>query len=168
MTAGQPLPARRERRQRSSGGQGAFTGGSTEALWAWGRRPPPQPDLRVSTAERGQVADALSQHYAEGRLDEREFDERLEQAMGAKTRADLAGLLVDLPSPEGAAPAARARRHPRVAAVVVVLVLCSLVLSIAASAVATPHVPFVLVVAVLAWLLLHRRHARGSGPASPR
>jgi Domain of unknown function (DUF1707) len=55
--------------------------------------------LRVSDAERQAVVDRLAEHYGEGRLDQAEFDERVGQAMSAKTRADLAGLFDDLPEP---------------------------------------------------------------------
>jgi hypothetical protein len=55
------------------------------------------PGLRIGDAERNQVAEALSQHFSEGRLDATELKERLDQAMGAKTRGDLAGLTTDLP-----------------------------------------------------------------------
>ncbi|HXW38585.1 MAG TPA: DUF1707 domain-containing protein [Acidimicrobiales bacterium] len=55
------------------------------------------PNMRVSDAERNQVAEKLSQHYADGRLDPGEFKERLDHAMGAKTRGDLSGLMTDLP-----------------------------------------------------------------------
>jgi hypothetical protein len=66
---------------------------------AWLLGPGPAPaDLRVSDAERQAVADQLSQHFGEGRLDQAEFDERLSQAMNAKTYRDLDGLLTDLPS----------------------------------------------------------------------
>jgi hypothetical protein len=57
-----------------------------------------QSDLRVSDADRQAVADELSKHFADGRLDQSEFDERLSQAMNAKTYRDLDGLLTDLPS----------------------------------------------------------------------
>jgi Domain of unknown function (DUF1707) len=53
--------------------------------------------MRVSDAERAEVADRLAQHYGDGRLDQAELDDRLGRAMSAKTRADLAGLLNDLP-----------------------------------------------------------------------
>jgi hypothetical protein len=80
--------------------------------------------LRVSDAERQAVADRLAEHYADGRLDQAEFDDRVGRAMGAKTRADLSGLFSDLP--ETGAPAVpahpyRRRRHP--VAVFVLLVL---------------------------------------------
>jgi hypothetical protein len=57
-------------------------------------------DLRVSDAERAQVADQLSRHYTEGRLDQDEFGHRLDQAMTAKTYRDFTGLLRDLPQDE--------------------------------------------------------------------
>ena len=59
--------------------------------------------LRVSDAERQAVTDRLAEHFADGRLDQAEFDERVGRAMNAKTRADLAGLFDDLP--ETGAPA---------------------------------------------------------------
>ncbi|MCL2395530.1 MAG: DUF1707 domain-containing protein [Acidimicrobiaceae bacterium] len=60
-------------------------------------RPIPNPNLRISDAERQQVADLLKQHAADGRLDQVEFEARLERTLSAKTRGDLAGLLDDLP-----------------------------------------------------------------------
>ena len=56
--------------------------------------------IRVSDAERSAVAELLSQHYAEGRLDQAEFDERVSRTMAAKTRGDLTGLFDDLPETE--------------------------------------------------------------------
>jgi hypothetical protein len=53
--------------------------------------------LRASDDERNAVADKLSRHYAEGRLDETEFKTRLDTAMSATTRGDLSGLFHDLP-----------------------------------------------------------------------
>jgi len=57
--------------------------------------------IRVSDAERAEVADRLAVHYGDGRLDRAEFDERVARAMSAKTRADLNGLFDDLPDLEG-------------------------------------------------------------------
>ena len=54
-------------------------------------------DLRASDAERAEVADRLSKHYQDGRLDQAEFNERLDRAMNAKTRGDFGGLFYDLP-----------------------------------------------------------------------
>ncbi|HEY1821412.1 MAG TPA: DUF1707 domain-containing protein [Trebonia sp.] len=63
--------------------------------------------IRVSDAERNSVAELLGQHYADGRLDQAEFDERIGRTMAAKTRGDLSGLFDDLPEsgPSGAGPA---------------------------------------------------------------
>jgi Domain of unknown function (DUF1707) len=65
----------------------------------WGSRRASQanPDMRVSNAERAEVADRLSKHYGDGRLDEEEFNERLDRAMKAKTQSDLRALFADLP-----------------------------------------------------------------------
>jgi Domain of unknown function (DUF1707) len=84
-----------------------------------GQRSTPDPNIRVSHAERTEVADRLSKHYGDGRLDEEEFNERLDQAMKAKTRADLNGLFDDLPDSEApsrqqaAPPAPPMVRPPR-------------------------------------------------------
>jgi hypothetical protein len=67
--------------------------------------------MRVSDAERAEVADQLAQHYADGRLDQAELDERLTRTMSAKTRADLTGITDDLPE-AGARPAARTGAYP--------------------------------------------------------
>jgi hypothetical protein len=81
-----------------------------------------RPEMRVSDAERADVAERLSRHYGDGRLDQAEHNERLDQAMKAKTHADFDGLFADLPGeePEHAEPTAVAaprtaaigRRHP--------------------------------------------------------
>jgi hypothetical protein len=60
-------------------------------------RPGYNDNIRVSDAERAEVADRLATHYSDGRLDKTEFDERVARAMSAKTRADLNGLFDDLP-----------------------------------------------------------------------
>jgi hypothetical protein len=63
--------------------------------------------IRVSDAERAEVADKLAQHFADGRLDQAEYDERVGRAMSAKTRADLTALFDDLPgtgAPTGGGP----------------------------------------------------------------
>jgi hypothetical protein len=70
--------------------------------------------LRISDAERADVADLLSKHYGDGRLDQAEFNQRLDQAMKAKTYADLDGILADLPRTDAEAseaPKATARRR---------------------------------------------------------
>lgn len=61
----------------------------------------PDLNMRVSDAERAEVADRLSRHFADGRLDQAEFDERVSRAMAAKTVGDLRGLFDDLPNLPG-------------------------------------------------------------------
>ena len=73
------------------------------------RAPYADQHVRVSDAERQEVADRLAEHFASGRLDQAEFDDRIGRAMGAKTRADLGGLFADLP--ETGAPVVP--EHPR-------------------------------------------------------
>jgi Domain of unknown function (DUF1707) len=58
------------------------------------------PDLRISDADRTDVTDRLARHYGDGRLDQAEFNERLDQALRAKTQSDLHGLFTDLPPTE--------------------------------------------------------------------
>jgi hypothetical protein len=53
--------------------------------------------LRPSDDARQRAADALRSHYAAGRLDEPEFERRVELAYAAATRADLKALFRDLP-----------------------------------------------------------------------
>ncbi len=82
---------------------------------SWTREPMSRrvsPGLRVSDAERAEVADRLSKHYGDGRLDQEEFNERLDQAMKAKTQADLAALFTDLPGTDPQGPAAPRRPRP--------------------------------------------------------
>jgi hypothetical protein len=68
--------------------------------------------MRISDAERAEVADRLSKHYSDGRLDQAEFNERLDRAMKAKTRADLNGLFADLPAGDEPEKAVKAVRQP--------------------------------------------------------
>lgn len=75
--------------------------------------------IRASDRERDAAVQRLQTAFAEGRLDDGEFDERMRTALAARTRADLDGLLTDLPagpaSPaprlSGAAPGPRPGRH---------------------------------------------------------
>jgi GntR family transcriptional regulator len=52
--------------------------------------------LRVSDAEREAVIGRLAEHFAAGRLDQAEFDDRVGRAMSATTRAHLSGLFAGL------------------------------------------------------------------------
>jgi len=81
-------------------------------LLAAGRRRSSYADLRVCDAERTEVADLLSQHYQDGRLDQDEFNQRLDQAMHARTYRELSGLFADLP-PTGTAGGTEVTEVPR-------------------------------------------------------
>ncbi|HEY2579966.1 MAG TPA: DUF1707 domain-containing protein [Streptosporangiaceae bacterium] len=70
----------------------------------------PAAGLRVSDAERDAVATELAEHLRVGRLQLDEFDERVGQAISARTRGDLDRLLADLPRPLPPAPPAVPRR----------------------------------------------------------
>jgi uncharacterized Tic20 family protein len=62
---------------------------------------PPTPygaSPRASHAERDAFVEQLKVAYAEGRLDDGEFDRRVHLALTASTHADLWALLADLPS----------------------------------------------------------------------
>jgi len=59
---------------------------------------------RASDAERDAATERLQVAFAEGRLNDSEFDQRMRSALTALTRAELAGLLADLPE---AAPLVR-------------------------------------------------------------
>ncbi len=61
--------------------------------------------MRISDADRHEVAEALRRAAGEGRLDFDELDERLESAYAAKIYADLAPILADLPEEAPRLPA---------------------------------------------------------------
>ena len=130
------------------------------------RRPevPDGRNLRISDAERGEVADALSRHFADGRLDQVEFKARLDRAMGAVTRGDLDGLFHDLPRLDDEVVPARPRRR-----VLMPLVAILIVADLASTAVGTTasvvHLPW-LVVLVGGALLWHRAHRHRAGHPS--
>lgn len=61
------------------------------------RRLWPRPDLRVGDADRQAIVSELQRHYVEGRLNSEELGERVSQALAARTFADLAAVVPDLP-----------------------------------------------------------------------
>lgn len=110
------------------------------------------PGMRISDADRAEVADHLSKQYSEGRLDQAEFNERLDRAMRAKTQADLTWLLSDLPGagiPRQPARPPHRRRFYRV----LVLIVAVVAVFIAWQALVRPYLPWLLV-ALLAYLWL--------------
>ncbi len=70
-----------------------------------GEAGPRPPAIRASDQDRDAVAQRLQQAFAERRLDDDEFDDRMRAALTAKTGADLERLTSDLPTPApGGAP----------------------------------------------------------------
>ncbi len=73
---------------------------------------------RASDRERDAVVQRVQDAFAEGRLDDTEFDERTRAALTARTQADLDALLTDLPAATaapGTAPAVPGRGPGRFA-----------------------------------------------------
>ncbi len=135
-----------------------------DPAYPMGRRPDPVPDtiMRASDAERNAVADKLSRHFGDGRLDQAEFKERLDTAMSATTRAELGGLFHDLPrlSEEPPPPPPRHRRVlPFVFMVAFVALFAGSTLTITSLWPAF-HVPWLLIaiVAFFFWRRTGRRH----------
>ncbi|WP_062999299.1 DUF1707 SHOCT-like domain-containing protein [Nocardia mikamii] len=118
------------------------------------------PSVRVGTAEREQAAAALGDHFAAGRLELDEYDERVSRAYAAKTAADLIVLFSDLPRPQPAPPARPSREARRPRPVFPALLLAAVVVAVVI--VATTHmIPF-FVFPALFFLFIH--HRRGYGP----
>jgi hypothetical protein len=118
--------------------------------------------LRVSDAERNEVADMLSAHFADGRLDQAEFKDRLDAAMAAKTQGDLAGLFDDLPPLASGSPPLPPRRRRRLAPVLCMVALLALAAGSTVSSWRVVHVPWLLLGAVVffIWARSGRRHRR--------
>lgn len=120
------------------------------------------PDLRIGDAERDAAVAALGEHYAAGRLDAQEYDERTSAAWAARSAGALMPLFTDLPAPHprpvpaGPVPGSDAvpdrRRGPRMATVPLVALLAALL-------VVTP-IPF-FAVAILGWVWFFRAGQRG-------
>lgn len=122
-------------------------------------RPTPGPShLRISNADRDQALDRLADHYAAGRLDKDEFDERSDAVWTARTGADLAPVFADL-QPRASRSSrdvvrsrpGRWRHRPSIpfAPVLVLVIALAVVTSI----------PFVLL-ALIGFLLVAGRHGR--------
>ena len=148
--------------------------------WARGATSSANPQMRISDADRTEVADRLSKHYSDVRLDQAEFNERLDRAMNAKTQADLNGLFADLPTtdnePDKAVKAVsqpdRRPRNRRPVQRVIGLILITVVAIFAAHALMWPFgfaghflfvpVPWILVaiIAFLCWRYATRHRRR--------
>jgi hypothetical protein len=129
-----------------------------------GHRTSPYADtnLRASDTERNEVADKLSRHFADGRLDQAEFKVRLDKAMGATTRGDLDGLFDDLPRLADEQPPPQPRRRRLIPFVLII----ALVAVAAGSTISMVHVPWLLL--VLIGLFLWHRAGRRNHIHQPR
>jgi hypothetical protein len=89
----------------------------------------PEPSFRVGEAERAAACDALAEHFAAGRLDPAELDDRLARAVAARSQSDLQVLFRDL-RPRRTVPGVEAPTERDAGAVVPllvsVLILCLL------------------------------------------
>lgn len=65
-------------------------------------------ELRASHNDRDQVVERLRVAAGDGRLSPEELDERLERALTARTYAELAAIVADLPAPGATVPSAAA------------------------------------------------------------
>jgi hypothetical protein len=128
-------------------------------------------DMRASDAERNEVADKLSRHFAEGRLDQAEFKERLDRAMGATTRGDLGGLFDDLPKLHTDPPPPPPRRRR-----LIPLFLIVAFVAVAAGSTFSPypfargiHISWLLIVlaSLYFWTRVRHRHYRHYHNHSP-
>jgi len=104
-----------------AGGEPAATGaGGLESWPAVGipadRSPSIAPSVRASNADRNAIAERLRDAFTDGRLDEEEFDVRLQAALSAMTRADLEPLLADLGTMGVTSPISAQAPSPPVAA----------------------------------------------------
>ena len=120
------------------------------------------PRTRIADSDRERAMADLAGHYADGRLDHEEYDERLDAIWTARTRADLAVLFSDLPRPQATYPPAQARPRASTAGprrrfpllpVIAVLVLLS----------ALTHAPFWLLI----FPLMFFRSRRGASACAP-
>ncbi|MGH6655291.1 MAG: DUF1707 SHOCT-like domain-containing protein [Actinocrinis sp.] len=68
-------------------------------------------DLRVSDRERESTITRLQVAFAEGRLDDADFDTRVRTALASKTRGELERVTFDLPKEASTAPTVDIRAH---------------------------------------------------------
>jgi hypothetical protein len=68
-----------------------------------GTPPPADQRMRACDADRDRVVEFLNVAYSEGRLSKDEFDDRLQNALSARTYADLDQIVTDLPAARRAA-----------------------------------------------------------------
>jgi hypothetical protein len=126
--------------------------------------------LRVGDKERDAAGEILRQAHVEGRLDNEEFQTRLERCLTAKTYADLDELIADLPRERAAAPAGHSagwRPWPVPFLLLPIAVIAAIAVGGHAAWLAVPLV-FFFVVRPLAWRAWGGGPARGYWACGPR
>jgi len=121
--------------------------------------------VRIGTAEREQAAASLGEHFAAGRLEVDEYDDRVARAYAAKTTADLAVLFSDLPSPvvpQSAQPAPARAPRSLIPVVVFAVLILAVVLAV------TIHVVPFFVFPVLFFIFLRGRRVWAQQYRGPR
>jgi Flp pilus assembly protein TadB len=111
-------------------------------------------NVRASDAERNEVADRLSRHFSEGRLDQTEFKIRLDTAMSATTRGDLGGLFDDLPRLAAERPPPPPR-HRRLLPFLVMVGLLAVAAGVSINTWPFVHIPWFLII-VVGFFFWHR------------
>ena len=134
------------------------------------RFPDPAPALRASDADRERVAEALRRHHVDGRLDTDELQERLGRCYAARTTAELAPLLADLPADERSRASRRSApwfpAPPFLFVAVLVLTLATVGAVAHGHPGPLPFVAFFLLVRFVVWGG-PRRHRTAWGPRVP-
>jgi hypothetical protein len=134
------------------------------------RFPDPASALRASDADRERVAEALRRHHVDGRLDTDELQERLGRCYAARTTAELAPLLADLPADERVRAPRRAApwfpAPPFLLVAVVVLTLATVGAVAHGHPGPLPFLAFFLLVRFFVWGG-PRRHRTAWGPRVP-
>ena len=127
----------------------------------------PLPDLRIGDREREAAAKSLGEHFAAGRLDPAELEERLSAVFAARTQPQINRLFSDLPDSRRPGPGRSAPGPPNPSdwplPVPILLGLMLLGLTILTrGAILLP------VAMIWLWGGLGRCHARGDGLTSGR
>ena len=116
----------------------------------------PATPIRIGDAERDEAVSDLGDHFAAGRLNREEIDDRADQAMQARFSTDLAPLFADLPAKPVTAPTPPGKDARGVGAAVGVRDVAAPVLLVAAVAGAILlHAPFILWFGI--WMLVIAR-----------
>jgi Flp pilus assembly protein TadB len=114
-------------------------------------------DLRVSDAERDSVVESLRRHTTAGRITAEELEQRVADALRARTRGELAPLVADLPGRRLAPRSSAGRRRPiSVPLLVLMLTLVTIWLITGAGTI------WPVAIIAFVWMPRHGHHHRGS------